>query len=101
MPDAYKLHATPEHAAAVTSYLEAQGLVHLRARKYGQLVIIESGPQDDPFPHARLRRDTIHLWTLEFVTHMGRWERTGFRGLWQDLLKRAITDFPWTLAPVG
>ncbi|MGK3998863.1 hypothetical protein [Sorangium sp. So ce1024] len=95
-----KPHAAPEHAAAVRSYLEAHGLPHLRARKYGQLVIIESGPENDPIAHARLRRDTVHLWTLEIATHTGKWEKTGFRGLWQDLLKLMMTDFPWTLAPI-
>ncbi|WP_437573530.1 hypothetical protein [Sorangium sp. So ce887] len=95
-----KQHAAPEHAAAVRSYLAAQGLSHLRARKHGQMVIMESGPEADPIAHARLRRDTVHLWTLEIATHTGRWEKTGFRGLWQDLLKLLMTDFPWTLAPI-
>lgn len=88
------------HAAAVRSYLQAHGLPHLRARKYGQMVIIESGPEADPIAHARLRRDTVHLWTLEIATHTGKWEKTGFRGQWQDLLKLMMTDFPWTLAPI-
>ncbi|WP_437551935.1 hypothetical protein WME97_11425 [Sorangium sp. So ce367] len=95
-----KPHASPEHAASVRTYLEAQGLSHLRARKYGQLVIIESGPEADPIAHARLRRDTVHLWTLQFATHTGRWEKTGFRGLWQELLKLLTTAFPWTLPPL-
>jgi hypothetical protein len=29
------------------------------------VVIIESGPEADPNAHARLRRDTVHLWSLE------------------------------------
>ncbi|WP_437313608.1 hypothetical protein [Sorangium sp. So ce385] len=95
-----KQHAAPEHAAAISSFLAAQGLSHLRARKYGQMVIIESGPEADPSGHARLRRDTVHFWTLEIATHTGRWEKTGFRGLWQDLLKRLMADFPWTLARI-
>ncbi|WP_438005929.1 hypothetical protein WME89_00755 [Sorangium sp. So ce321] len=95
-----KPHAAPEHADAVRSYLQAHGLQHLRARKYGQMVIIESGPEADPTAHARLRRDTVHLWTLEIATHTGKWEKTGFRGQWQDLLKLMMTDFPWTLAAI-
>jgi hypothetical protein len=63
-------------------------------------VIIASGPETDPIAHARLRRDTVHLWTLEIATHTGKWEKTGFRGLFQDLLKLMMTDFPWTLAPI-
>ncbi|XXY16746.1 hypothetical protein WME88_51775 [Sorangium sp. So ce216] len=95
-----KPHAAPEHADAVRSYRQAHGLPHLRARKYGQMVIIESGPEADPIAHARLRRDTVHLWTLEIATHTGKWEKTGFRGPWQDLLKLMMTDFPWTLAAI-
>ncbi|WP_437313712.1 hypothetical protein [Sorangium sp. So ce385] len=77
-----------------------QALSHLRARKYGQMVFIELGPEADPIGDARLRRDTVHFWTLEIATHTGRWEKTGFRGLWQDLLKLLMADFPWTLAPI-
>ena len=42
----------------------------------------------------------LKLWTLEIATHTGKWEKTGFRGQWQDLLKLMMTDFPWTLAAI-
>jgi hypothetical protein len=95
MPPQY---AEPSHVSAVTSYLASRQLRHLRARKYGQLVIIESGTKDDPIPHARLRRDTVNLWTLEIATHTGRWEKTEFRGQLRDLLDLLTTQLPWTLA---
>jgi hypothetical protein len=95
MPPQY---AEPSHVSSVTFYLASRELRHLRARKYGQLVIIESGPQDDPIPHARLRRDTVHLWTVEVATHTGRWEKTGFRGQLWELLDLLTTQLPWTLA---
>jgi len=95
-----KLHADPHHAEAVASRLAARGLPHLRARKYRELVIIESGPKNDPIAHARLRRDTIQYWRLEIATHTGRWEPTGFRGPLKDLLDLLVTAFPWTVAPV-
>ena len=95
-----KLQADPHDAEAVRAYLEARGVLHLRARKYGALVILESGPVEDPIPHARLRRDTVHLWTLEIATHMGRWEKTGFRALRNELLELLMTTLPWTIAPI-
>jgi hypothetical protein len=94
-----KPHADPEDPARVTRLLADRGLRHLRARKRGELVIIESGPEDDPLLHARLRRDTVHLWTLEIATHTGRWERTGFRDLRDKLLDLLVTTFPWIVAP--
>ena len=94
-----KLAAAPEDADAVRRELAAQGFEHLRARKYGQLVILESGPAEDPIPHARLRRDTVHLWTLELATHTGRWEKTGFRDLRNKLVDLLVTTLPWVLAP--
>jgi hypothetical protein len=95
-----KRSAEPQDAEAVSLLLAARGLHHLRARKRGELVILESGPQDDPIPHARLRRATVHLWILEIATHTGRWEKTGFRGVRNELLDLMLTTFPWVLAPV-
>jgi hypothetical protein len=92
-------NAEPAHARAVARQLEGHGLRHLRARKYGPLVIIESGPEDDPIPHARLRRDTVHPWTLEVAMHTGRWEKTGFRDLCATLVDLLVTTFPWLVAP--
>ncbi|WP_437949187.1 hypothetical protein WME98_52930 [Sorangium sp. So ce296] len=73
---------------------------NLRARKRGELVVIESGPDDDPIPHARLRRDTVQLWRLEIATHTGRWEPTGIRAPLKDILDVLVHDFPWVLTPV-
>lgn len=93
-----KYYADTADAERVTRYFADRGMHHLRARKYGQLVIIESGPDDNPILHARLRRDTVHLWRLEMATHTGRWEKTGFRDLMGNLLDLMTTMFPWTLA---
>jgi hypothetical protein len=41
-------------------------------RKRGDLIILESGSEDDPVAHARLRRVTSQWWTLEMgIT--GKW----------------------------
>lgn len=89
----------PEHAEAIASRLAARGLPHLRARKHGELVVLESGPKNDPIPHVRLRRDTIQYWRLEIATHTGRWEKTNFRGTIDQLLHLLVTQLPWTVAP--
>lgn len=92
--------ATPEDAEAVQRLLASHGFGHLRARKYGALVVLESGPEDDPIPHARLRRDTVHLWTLEIASPAsGRWQKTGFRDLRNKLVELLTTAFPWIVAP--
>lgn len=95
-----KPHFGQEHADAIASRLAACGLTHLRGRKHGELVVIESGPKDDPIAHVRLRRDTVQYWTLEVATHTGRWEKTGIRGTVEQLLETLVTEFPWTVAPV-
>jgi len=94
-----KPHTRQEHADAIASRLAASGLLHLRGRKHGELVVIESGPKDDPIAHVRLRHDTIHYWTLEVATHTGRWEKTGFRGTIDELIELLVTQLPWTVAP--
>lgn len=96
MPLAADLH----HAQRAQDLLRQRGGAHLRARKYGAAVIVESGPTADPIKHFRLRRDTVHLWCLDMATHSGRWERTPFRGLLDELVNTVLDDFPWTLAPI-
>ena len=73
-------------------------LNHLRVRRRGDLLILESGPKGEPFPHARFRRDTVHLWCLEMPTCGGRkWERTPMRASLEELLETVINNFAWTL----
>ncbi len=76
-------------------------LAHLRVRKRGELLVIESGPEDDPVHHARLRRTTKQWWTLEMGTHTGRWERTPFRATRDELLQMLVKQFGWTLTDIA
>lgn len=93
-----KYSAEPEHAERVVHLLNERGVEHVRARKYGATVIVESGPDDDPVKHVRLRRDTVHLWLLDVADHRGRWERTPFRENLDDLVSMVVEQFPWALA---
>ena len=77
------------------------GLDHLRVRARGAVLTIESGPQDDPVRHARLRRDTVHLWILEMPARGGRWERTPFRDNLDTLVPLLVETFGWTLSPLA
>jgi hypothetical protein len=75
-------------------------LRHLRVRKRASILTIESGPEDDPVRHARLRRLTLHKWTLEIATHMGQWQPTGERALMKELVAFLREKCPWVLHPV-
>lgn len=86
------------HCSQVENFLRDRGFVHLRARKYGSTIIVESGPHDDAIKHARLRRDTIHLWLLDIADHRGRWEPTDVRALIQDVLTDLVDSFSWVLS---
>lgn len=93
--------ASPLDAEAVQQSLRRlPELAHLRARQRAALVTIESGPADDPFPHARLRRIASNRWRLEMPTSSGRWETTPFQGPLNDVLALLIEDFGWTLQKV-
>ena len=95
------LTAEPHHAAHVEKPLHRRGAGHLRARKRGPAVLVESGPVADPIKHFRLRRDTVHLWRLDMATHTGRWEPTPFRAGLDELVTTVLDDFPWTLTPIA
>jgi hypothetical protein len=77
-----------------------EGLGHLRARKRGKVVTIESGPVGAAVPHARFRRDTVHLWLLEMPGHGGRWERTPYRDDLRSLTQLIEGQFAWMLEPI-
>lgn len=74
-------------------------LRHLRVRRRAGVLTIESGPKDDTVSHARLRRVTKHLWTLEVASHMGDWQATGLRSLMPDVMRTLQHQYPWVLAP--
>ena len=92
-----KYHAEDHHARVVERLLHARKLSHLRARKYGTTVIVESGPKDDPVKHLRLTRQGTQLWLLDIADHRGRWERTPDRGSPEELITLVVEQFPWTL----
>jgi len=95
-----KHNAESWDASGLETYLHEQGHSHLRVRRHGDLLIIESGPEDDPIKHARLRRSTVHLWTLEMATHTGKFQPTGLRGLLDEIKDALVHDFGWVLTPI-
>ena len=54
-----KLSADETHIWTVEDFLaEHPELAHLRPRKRGDTITLESGPKTDPVPHGRVRRVT-------------------------------------------
>lgn len=96
-----KPKAEPHHASQVERLLHQREATHLRARCYGSTVIVESGPKDDPVKHFRLRRDSVHLWCLDFAGRGDRWERTHIRANIVDSISAVVEEFPWTLTEIA
>ncbi len=95
-----KPKVTAHDADAARKYFdEFKGLEHLRLRIRADLLVIESGPDNDPIPHARLRRLSAQAWRLEMATHDERWERTPDLGPMRSLLQRLVEVYTWILAP--
>ena len=94
------LLAETSHVLAVEAFLALYpGLNHLRVRRRGDLLLLESGSAEVLRRHARLRRVTVHLWRLEMPTSSSRWDLTPFRDQLKVLLEMLVEQFPWTLAP--
>ena len=96
----------PKHVADQLQALSLEGLLkdkqltHLRVRRHGVLLVLESGPHDDPFPHARFRRHGAHIWTLEMAVHKDGWQTMPLRGQPERLLDFLVTTAPWALTPI-
>lgn len=86
------------HALSLKGLLHTKQLHHLRVRRHGVLLVVESGPDDDAVAHVRFRRLGAHLWRIEMPAHAKGWEVTPFRGQIEDLVDLLISAFPWTLA---
>ena len=94
-----KKHVADElQALSLQGFLARRGLPHLRVRRYGVLLIIESGATEAPNVHMRFRRHGAHIWTLEIATHTGGWQPTPLRGQIEKLVEAVQANFPWTLA---
>lgn len=95
-----RFQAEPSDAQTVEAVLaQDPRLSHLRVRRRGDLLTLESGPAEDPRRHARLRRVSVHLWRLEMPAASGRWNLTPFRDQLKILLDMLLHQFPWMLAP--
>lgn len=88
------LKAEAHHASRVEALFHEHDARHVRARKYGATVIVESGPSDEPVRHVRLRRDTVHLWRLDIAGRGGRWEPTPNRDNIESLVSAVVENFP-------
>jgi len=94
-----KLVADELDLESVCAFLDRnRELRHLRPRKRGDTITIESGPKTDPIKHMRFRKVTRQWWTVEMATHTGRWEPTPFREPLLPLIEFVHSSFPWTLA---
>lgn len=94
-----KFIAEDHHADELQEGLASNGFKHLRVRHRGDTLTIESGPKgNEAFPHARLRRETAHLWRLEMPTSTGRWETTPVRDETDNVIAILVSVFPWALA---
>jgi hypothetical protein len=75
-------------------------LGHLLVRKYGALLILESGPKNDRHAHARLRRVTRQWWSPELPSHDGHWSRVPERLPIPEAIKWLVDNIPWALVPL-
>jgi len=82
--------------------LREHGIDHVRVRKHGDLLVLESGPKKDPVRHLRLRRATRQWYTLEIASQTGDWELVfPLRAPAKVVLETVIRDFPWVLTPIA
>lgn len=73
------------------------GLAHVRARKVGETITLESGPARGAMKHARLRRVSAQLWTIEMPVR-GKWYATGVRARKGVILEQLLKTASWMLS---
>jgi hypothetical protein len=91
------LRAEEDRLDDVEDFLESYE--HLSARRRGDAIIIESGPKADRSSHVRLRRVSVHRWSMEVADHQSRWEPTPYVDTLESLLTQVEAEFGWVLEP--
>jgi hypothetical protein len=94
----------PEDPFAIVTLegaISRHGLDHLRVRRHGDLLVVESGSTRDPVHHLRLRRATRQWYTLEIANHNGQWQPVPIRARSEQIFETVLREFPWVLTPVG
>jgi hypothetical protein len=92
------LPASESDVSVATAFLKNAGLNHLRCRRRGNAVILESGPTRDAIPHVRFRKLGPRAWAADAANHRGRWERMPIHASLADGLQIVAETFPWLLA---
>jgi hypothetical protein len=96
------LPAESHHVDAVLDHLAGfDHLGHVRARRRGDLITLESGPEERPIPHTRFRRVSAHRWQIEMPMRGGKWDGSPARGPLLEALEAVIAEFPWMLEERG
>lgn len=91
--------ADESHRDSLAALLRPRrALRHLRVRAHCALLILESGPRDDPTPHVRFRRVTRQWWNVEMPAGR-RWDPVPVRGSLAEMFRLVADDFGWVLLP--
>ncbi len=93
-----KLVSTDSDLSIAQDFLKRRKLKHLRATRRADTVTLVAGDDDDPWPRARFRLVTKHLWALDVAVAAGRWEGTPFQASLKELLALLADTFGWVLA---
>jgi hypothetical protein len=96
-----KFAEDPFAVFSLEELIQKHGLEHLRVRKHGDLLVIESGPKRDPIPHLRLRRVSRQWYSPEVPDHRGHWQRLDMRARAHVVFETVIHEFPWLLIPLA
>ncbi|MBX3228246.1 MAG: hypothetical protein KIT84_26525 [Labilithrix sp.] len=92
--------AEEHHVEEVREHLEDYvGLEHVRVQRRDDLLVFESGPNEDAVPHTRFRRIGDHRWQIEVPLKDGGWDRLPLSIQLIEAVDIVISEFPWTLAP--
>lgn len=79
--------------------LRKRGLTHLRVKKHGDSLLVQSGEPGDAFNHFKLTALPRQQWRISMGTRGTTWERTPFEGSLKEVVALVVDTFPWMVEP--
>jgi|ETNmetMinimDraft_26_1059896.scaffolds.fasta_scaffold233432_2 hypothetical protein len=84
----------------IRGFLKRLDANHMKVKREGSDIILQSGALKSPIYHVRFRRHSASVWGMDIAKHTGGWAETPYFGSCEDMMYILAQSFEWVLTKV-